>query len=222
MNARELGEYFESYLEVKKFTDSSKNGLQVGSGDEEIRKVGFAVDATSYLISKAVDAGVDALVVHHGLFWGYESTITGILYERVSKLVKNGIALYGLHLPLDAHPVVGNNAGIVSAFVRFFGIRGAEVLSFGQYHGQEIGFGAKFDRPVSISEFRAFSDSMGFVFDFYDFGGLSEIRSVAVVSGGGGEAVAEAKKKGYDVFITGEGVHFQHALAKELRQSVLF
>ena len=63
---------------------------------------------------------------------------------------------------------------------------------------------------------------MGFVFDFYNFGKLSEIKSIAIISGGGGETVDQASKEGYDVFITGEGAHFVLAISKELKQSVLY
>ncbi|MBU0626659.1 Nif3-like dinuclear metal center hexameric protein [Patescibacteria group bacterium] len=62
------------------------------------------------MFDKAIKEKLDLLIVHHGLFWGIEQTITGLMYKRVSKLIKNDIALYACHLPLDAHPVVGNNA----------------------------------------------------------------------------------------------------------------
>lgn len=140
MKKSELLAYLDSYLEPKKFTDTSKNGLQVDSSHEEIRKIGYAVDANSYIFDRAINEGADFLIVHHGMFWGYESTITGVLFDRVSRLLRNDIALYGMHLPLDAHPVVGNNAGIVAAFVRFFAIADAKIEPFGEYRGEVIGF----------------------------------------------------------------------------------
>ena len=140
MEKSELVAYLDSYLEPKKFTDGSKNGLQVDSDQKEIRKIGYAVDANSYLFDRAIREKVDFLIVHHGLFWGFEATITGLLHERISKLIKNEIALYGMHLPLDAHGEVGNNFGIADAFVKFFGLSDAKIEKFGEYHGEIIGF----------------------------------------------------------------------------------
>lgn len=182
MKKSDLLSYLESYLEPKKFKDGSKNGLQVDSSKAEIRKIGYAVDASSYIFDRAITEGVDLLIVHHGLFWGFESTITGVLHERLSKLIRNDIALYGMHLPLDAHPVVGNNIGIINAFVNFFGIRDAKVEPFGEYHGEVIGFGVRFPEAIPTERLREFSDSMGFVFDFYNFGNHSGITSLAAIS----------------------------------------
>jgi dinuclear metal center YbgI/SA1388 family protein len=85
------------------------NGLQVANGGR-VTRIGAAVDAGLVPFRRAVDAGVDFLIVHHGMYWDMPRALTGPAYERVATLVKGGCALYSSHLPLDAHPRIGNNA----------------------------------------------------------------------------------------------------------------
>src|SRR5476651_1976330 len=85
------------------------NGLQVAN-DGHVTKIGAAVDAGLVPFEKAVAAGVDFLLVHHGMFWDPSRALTGPAYERVATLVRGNCALYSSHLPLDAHPELGNNA----------------------------------------------------------------------------------------------------------------
>ena len=91
------------------FKDTSKNGLQVSTPKREIKKLGYATDATSYIFDLAIENKIDLLLTHHGLFWWYDTPITDVHYQRISKLIKNDIGLFAVHLPLDAHPVVWNN-----------------------------------------------------------------------------------------------------------------
>ena len=96
---------------LKKFKDApgAFNGLQVGN-DGRVTKVGAAVDAGLLPFRDAVAAGVDFLIVHHGMYWDMPKPLTGPAYERVAALVEGNCALYSNHLPLDAHPEIGNNA----------------------------------------------------------------------------------------------------------------
>ena len=122
MKKEELISYMNEYLRVSEFDDASKNGLQVDTSKKEINKIGYSVDASTYVFEKAKKEGVDLILCHHGIFWGQEEVLTDIVYKRIATLIKNDIALYASHLPLDAHKEVGNNSGLLQAFTRIFGI----------------------------------------------------------------------------------------------------
>jgi len=130
MKKEDLIRYLDDYLRVSEFDDASKNGLQVDTSKKEINKIGYSVDATTYVLEKAKKESVDFVLCHHGIFWGQEEVLTDIPYKRISELIKNDIALYASHLPLDAHREVGNNAGLVQAFTRIFGITEYELKAF--------------------------------------------------------------------------------------------
>lgn len=109
MHFKDLGNYLNNYFEIENFKDYAPNGLQI-QGDRDIKKVITGVTACQALINKAIDKNADAIIVHHGYFWKGESyPIVGMKYERISKLIKNGIHLFGYHLPLDGHHKIGNN-----------------------------------------------------------------------------------------------------------------
>lgn len=106
----ELSEYLNDYLSVSGFSDYCPNGLQV-EGKADIRRMVTGVTASQRLIDEAIDRQVDAILVHHGYFWkGETAALTGIKRNRLAALLANNINLYAYHLPLDAHPEVGNNA----------------------------------------------------------------------------------------------------------------
>ncbi len=106
---KELSKYLSEYLNVDKFSDYCPNGLQI-EGKFDINSIVAGVSANQELIDRAIDEKADALFVHHGFFWKSEqSTITGIKKNRIKALLDNDINLFAFHLPLDAHPIVGNN-----------------------------------------------------------------------------------------------------------------
>ena len=107
---KELEDYTGRLLEVDRFRDYCPNGLQV-EGSRPIRKIATGVTASLAFLEKARDAGADALFVHHGYFWkGEDPCITGIKKKRIALLMESGMSLFAYHLPLDAHPELGNNA----------------------------------------------------------------------------------------------------------------
>ena len=106
MKKAELVKYMDTFLQIKSIADGSKNGLQVDSDTTDIKKIGYAVDASAYLIDKAVKEKVDMMIVHHGMFRDEVNPAVGIYFDRLKKLIKNDICLYAAHLPLDAHPTV--------------------------------------------------------------------------------------------------------------------
>ena len=101
---------FDTLLQPERFKDYGPNGLQV-EGKLEVRKIVSGVTASLALIEAAVAANADAIFVHHGLFWrGQSGNVTGWMKQRLALLLKHDINLYAYHLPLDAHPELGNNA----------------------------------------------------------------------------------------------------------------
>lgn len=107
---KEIDRYLAELLGVERFRDYGPNGLQV-EGRAEVRHVVSGVTASLALIDAAIAAGADTIVVHHGLFWrGQDGRLTGWLKERVARLLKHDINLFAYHLPLDAHPELGNAA----------------------------------------------------------------------------------------------------------------
>jgi len=114
MKREELVEYLEGLLQPAKFRDYCPNGLQV-EGRTEIVRVVAGVTASQALLDAAVARGADAVLVHHGYFWkGEDGRVTGIRRQRLKTLLGHDINLLAYHLPLDAHPELGNNAQLAS------------------------------------------------------------------------------------------------------------
>lgn len=190
--------------------DASANGLQVGSAGE-IDHAAFAVDAAVETAERAIDAGADVLLVHHGLFWGGFERATGPTYDRLAPFFENDLALYVSHLPLDAHPDLGNAAGIADRLGLV-----AEV-PFGELGTEHVGRRGRLSEALSSGELR---DRLEEVVDpengvqHLDFG-PEEIEDVAVVTGSGADWFAEAAATGADAFVTGEGKQSVYHEARE-------
>ncbi|MBN1652872.1 MAG: Nif3-like dinuclear metal center hexameric protein [Deltaproteobacteria bacterium] len=112
---KQITDFLDKQLAISDYQDSSHNGLQV-ENRREIKQVCCGVDASMEFFQAARAAGANLLICHHGLSWDVSlKRITGLNYERVSYLIGNDMALYACHLPLDAHPRLGNNAQICKA-----------------------------------------------------------------------------------------------------------
>ena len=137
MRPRELAGVCDRILRTKKFRDypGARNGLQVGHG-RPVRKIGWAVDADLASIRRAGKQKVDFLVVHHGIFWGESALDRKIRARRVREAKRLGVAIYSSHLPLDAHPEIGNSTGLLRAL----GLVNAKRRPFGKAMGREIGW----------------------------------------------------------------------------------
>jgi len=110
ISAQELTQFCDDYLSTSAFKDYAPNGLQVDGG-RPIQRIVTGVTACEALIDAAIADNADAIMVHHGYFWkGEPATLTGMKGRRVRKLMQHGISMIGYHLPLDAHPISGNNA----------------------------------------------------------------------------------------------------------------
>lgn len=214
VDLNELVGFLDEYLRIKEFPDKSRNGLQV-EGKSEVGRVAFAVDACMDTFVKAKALGADMLVVHHGIIWGGIEYVRGLLQRRLKFLLENGINVYAAHLPLDAHPEVGNNARLM----KLLELEPGE--PFGEYNGVYVGFTGEFEMPEPLPLIaQKLSESLGTDVKSFEFGG-TDVRSVAVMSGLGSSSVYEAVEKGVDLLITGEFLHQDFHVAKEGRLNVI-
>ncbi len=218
MKLESIVSYLDNFLAVEGHPDypAAFNGLQVEARPEVLR-VATAVDASLATITEAVEREAQLLVVHHGLFWAGTAPLTGRHYERVRALIDGGLALYSCHLPLDAHPEVGNCALLAKAI----GVEPAD--RFGDYQGMAIGWSGPLDEPQrleSLAERVRAAVGGGHVHVIP--GGPERIERVGVVTGGGASFLDAAAARGLDALVTGEGPHHTHIDAMELGVHVLF
>ena len=210
MTSRDLDRYFRSLLDIDGFasSDSSLNGLQVDNDGAEIRKVAFAVDACLESFERAAAGGAGLLFVHHGLFWGKPLALNGVHRRRVAALLEKNVALYAVHLPLDQHPELGNNA----ALAELLGID--EPQPFGEYHGRKIGYKGRLSLPLTIEAAAKRIEYMGRPAPTLLPFGAKENLSCAVVSGGAAFEALQALDEGVDLYVSGEANHgvYHHAL----------
>jgi dinuclear metal center YbgI/SA1388 family protein len=207
--------YLDDYLEIGAWRDKSLNGLQV-EGRAEVAVVAVATDAALAVFSLAAEAGADFLVVHHGIFWGAPLPIVGTLRDRIAALLDAGISLYAAHLPLDAHPVVGNNA----VLARLLDV--GELEPFGEWDGRPIGVRGRLAAPAEPAELAARLEALlGARAEVLAFGG-GPIERLAIVSGDASELVPDAAAAGLDALVTGETRHQAWHPAREHRLHVLF
>jgi len=196
-------------------SDKAMNGLQVGRKNLEVRRVAFAVDASLQTFERAVTAGAEALVVHHGLFWGAPLAVIGDHQRRLEYLFDHDLALWASHLPLDAHPTLGNNAGLAQAL----GL--TDRIPFGEYRGVKIGFRGVLPAPLTLDRICTilFSGREN-ALQLLPFG-KPEVSTVGLVSGGATQEVADAIAEGLDLYITGDADHTIYHQALEAKINVI-
>jgi dinuclear metal center YbgI/SA1388 family protein len=205
----EVISYLDELLDAQKFQDLGPNGLQVpGSG--ELSVVATGVSSHLELFEQAAAVGAQLVLAHHGLFWDFHPrSVTPAMKERLRVLFDNDIALAAYHLPLDAHPEVGNNALICAAL----GLEQAE--PFGESRGHALGFVGRSGEGIPFDELRrrcasAFGQEP-FVWDT----GPDTVHSVGIVSGAAASSFREAIALGLDAFLTGEPAEHVMADARE-------
>lgn len=205
----ELLQTFDALLEPGRFRDYGPNGLQV-EGRASVGKIVSGVTASRALIEAAIAAQADAIFVHHGLFWrGQDGRITGWMKQRLALLLAHDINLFAYHLPLDAHPELGNNAQLglrlgLQAKARF----GEQDLGF---VGQRVD-GADFATAEALAEHLEFTLNRPVA--LID-GAQRAIKNIAWCSGGAQSYLEAAIAAGADAFITGEISEPQAHLARE-------
>jgi dinuclear metal center YbgI/SA1388 family protein len=205
----EIIAYLDELLDIGAFSDYGPNGLQV-PGAEEVSLVATGVSAQRELFERAAAEGAQLVLCHHGLFWDFHPRALGpAMKERLRVLFDADISLAGYHLPLDAHPEVGNNALICAAL----GLERAE--PFAEHKGRAIGIVGRSAEGVPFVELRArCAAAFGqepFVFD----SGPELVHSVGIVSGAAEGSFGEAIALGLDAFLTGEVAEHVMAEARE-------
>ena len=212
---RNITDFLNKTLRVRKIKDSSVNGLQVRSRKTgEIQKVGFAVDACISSFEKAKKLGVDLLVVHHGIKWRPQKD-RDLENKRAAYLTKNNIALYAVHLPLDLHEEYGNNMQLC----RLLDVQGPR--KFGKYHGIKIGYAGIFRKATSLDAAASvISEALNVDCRVFRFG-KDRIRSIGIISGGGGSILKDAVTEKLDCFLVGEIDLAVYNAAKEYGMNLL-
>lgn len=220
MDCQTVSERLDDRLDTDAYTtaDASANGLQIGPADQPVERAAFAVDAAVETITEAVRRNADLLVTHHGVSWGGIERVTGTQYDRISAAIKNDLALYTAHLPLDGHQELGNAARLGA----LLGLE--ETQPFGTYSGEYVGQCGQTPEPRGLDELQAtLSDALdtgGSGVRVLDFG-PSDIQTVAIVTGSGVDWLQEAADIGADVLLTGEGKQHAYHEAQELGINVV-
>ncbi len=198
-------------LDPGRFEDHCINGLQV-PGAEIVETIATGVSANAELFSLAAAEGAHLLLVHHGLFWGPGiRSIDPVMRARLKILMDGDIALAAYHLPLDAHPELGNNALIGRAL-------GAQRLNpFAEHRGQTIGFLARLPGVgVPTAELLGQLRELTGREPLLQGAGPDVLRTLAIVSGAGSDYLEEAARAGADALLTGEPTERAMAAAREL------
>jgi dinuclear metal center YbgI/SA1388 family protein len=206
MRRDELGAWLDGLLEPARFRDYCPNGLQV-EGRAEVRRVVCGVTASQALIEAAIARAADAILVHHGWFWkGEDGRITGFRKRRLQTLLAHDISLFAYHLPLDAHPELGNNAQLA---VRF----GWSVeRRFGEH---ELGCLAVLTAPTFAGDIARQAESVLGRAPLLLGAADRPVRRVAWCSGGAQDWFEGAIAAGADLFLSGEASEQTTHLARE-------
>ncbi len=193
--------------------DQAVNGLQVENSGV-VTRIAATVDASLATVRLAAEAEADLLLAHHGLFWSPTHPWTGSRYKLLRCLLDHDLAVYCSHLPLDAHPRLGNNALLCAAL----GLKKLRPFFFD--HGLFLGFQTTTSiRRTDLAQrlWRATGSQPRVI-----PAGPAVCRRIGVVSGGAGNELKRAAQEGVDTFVTGEGQHWTYALAEELGVNVLY
>jgi len=205
----ELIAFIDELLDASAWPDHGPNGLQV-PGSDEVGLVATGVSAHRELFERAADAGAELVLCHHGLFWEQDPrALSPQLKARLKALFDSDMSLAAYHLPLDAHPELGNNALICAGL-------GLDLVEpFGRHRGRDIGWVGRPAAPLPLAAMvercRALFGQEPLVFA----SGPDPVTSVGVVSGGGASSLAEATARGLDAFVTGEPAEPSMADARE-------
>ena len=207
----EIVAFLDELLEIGSYADYGPNGLQV-PGAEEVSTVVTGVSAQLELFERAAQADAQLVLSHHGLFWDFHPRSIGPAMKKKLKLLFDAdMSLAAYHLPLDAHPQVGNNALICAAL----GLERAEPLA--EHKGRPIGFVGRSTDGIPFGELRERCASVFGQEPFVWDAGPETVHSVGVVSGGAPGSFHEAIARGVDAFLTGETAEHVMADARENR-----
>ncbi len=216
MQRDDLVTYLDAYLRIAEIPDYGPQGLQVEAEGRSVTRIALAVDVAPPVIAAAARWGADMLIVHHGLLWSGVERISGPLGRRVRDLLSHNIHLYAAHLPLDAHPQVGNNAVL------------AQLLDvsverwWGSFNGTALGVVGTLSAEKSLPDFVALVNSRLHTQARVLAHGPAQTRRVAILSGGGAGQERLVKSLGADTYLTGETSHSHYWAAADLGLNVIF
>ena len=217
----EVARYLDTLLETESTPDypGALNGLQL-ENRSELKGVAAAVDFSSRAIDGAVANDANLLIVHHGMFWGGTSALTGPTYRRLQRLLENDIAVYSSHLPLDRHPTIGNNV----LLAKQLGLRPTGL--FGRYGSISVGVSGETDTDTdTIAErARTFAADYGGVLRSTPIVPKQRTRRWAICTGAGAsaETLKEAQELEIDTLIVGEGPHWTAIHAEEHGLAIIY
>jgi dinuclear metal center YbgI/SA1388 family protein len=207
MRLQELCEFCDQYLKIDEFSDYCPNGLQV-EANPEVEQLVCGVTASQALIEAAIERGADTILVHHGYFWkGEAQPLTGIKGRRVASLMRNHINLLAYHLPLDAHPEVGNNAQLAKIMDWRPGER------FGE---QQLIVEGSPASPQSLDELAGAIEARLGTRALVIAGGDHPVKKLAWCTGAAQGFIEAAAARGVDAFVSGEVSEQTYHLAREL------
>ena len=192
------------------------NGLQL-TNSGTVSRVAVAVDFSLPVVARAIAAHADLLIVHHGMMWRGRERLVGPAYDRLKRAIEGNLAVYSSHIPLDVHPRLGNNALLARE------LQLATDGGFGRYKGIEIGVTGAVDVPTAtiVERMRTFSGQHGshVVATTADPG--RRTKRFAIITGSGADTgtIDEARERGVDTLIVGEGPH--HSAVQAMEQGLV-
>lgn len=212
---RTITDHLDKLLEHDKIGDypGAHNGLQIENSGA-IKQICAAVDACEAVFQQATTEPGTLLLVHHGMLWNGAQAIRGALRRKLQLAFAADLALYSSHLPLDAHPTLGNNA----LLAKLVGLKKPAPAFYAK--GQTIGLAGEVNITRTALVRRLEQELGGRV--HLAPGGPEKIRKLAICSGGSGGEVAEAVRLGCDTFLCGEGPHHTYTLAEELGVNLVY
>lgn len=199
--------------------EGALNGLQLTNAGQ-VTRVAAAVDYSANTVATALRERADLLLVHHGMYWRGAQRLVGVAYDRLRNAIAGGLAVYASHIPLDLHPVLGNNALLARE------LRLSADGTFGRFRGIEIGVSGSADLATAelVDRTRRFSDQFETTVVATPFPSGHRTRRWAIVTGAGANAdtLAEARERSVDTLIVGEGSHHTAVEAMEAGLVVLY
>jgi dinuclear metal center YbgI/SA1388 family protein len=212
---KEIVAFLDAELRLSEIKDypGAMNGLQL-ENDGTVERVFSAVDASLAVVEEAAAAGGGLLLVHHGMFWQGAQPITGAFHRKITAAIRGNLAIYSAHLPLDWHPLHGNNVLLAKAI----GLR--EISPVLVKDGWPMGVAGLWEGNRA-DLVKATAAAVGREVTVCSGGG-DEVGKVLVITGGAGSEVGKIAGLGVDAFVTGEGPHWSFIEAEEKALNVIF
>jgi dinuclear metal center YbgI/SA1388 family protein len=201
MKTNDLELYLNGLFKPEIFDDYCPNGLQI-EGRPSLKKIAFAVSATRESTEYAASINACALIVHHGVFWKFHGPriLTGPFAKRLFPLIKNDINLFGYHLPLDGHLMIGNAVTLAQQ------IGLTNLTAFGMHKGTSTGIKGEFEKPLHFTDLKKLlaEKLQHSIMHSNPLHASSQIKTIGIITGGANSQWQEAARLGLDAYLTGE------------------